>query len=131
MASLTGVLFVLSALFFVAVQCSKVGRRPKNCPPGPPTLPLIGNLHQMPKKDGHLQFQKWAQEYGPVYSLILGTQIIVVLSSDQSVKDVLDRRGVIYSSRPVRYIAQECISQGHRVVLMVWVGSLCEPRLNS
>lgn len=85
----------------------------------------------MPKKDGHLQFQKWAQEYGPVYSLILGTQIIVVLSSDQSVKDVLDRRGGIYSSRPVRYIAQECISQGHRVVLMVWVRSLCEPRLNS
>lgn len=43
---------------------SKVGRRPKDYPPGPPTLPLIGNLHLMPNKNGHLQFQKWAQEYG-------------------------------------------------------------------
>ncbi|KAI0869338.1 cytochrome P450 [Hypoxylon argillaceum] len=108
----------LSALLFVAVQCRKTGRRPPGYPPGPPTLPVLGNLHQLPKTNGHLQFQKWAREYGPVYSLMLGPKVMIVLSSDQAVKDLLDKRGGIYSSRPERYIAQDCISQGHRVVLM-------------
>ncbi|KAI2618110.1 cytochrome P450 [Hypoxylon sp. NC1633] len=113
-----GLLLILITFLFGVLQLSKVGRRPKGCPPGPSTLPLIGNIHQMPKENGHLQFQAWADEYGPIYSLVLGTQIMIVLSSDKAVKDLLDKRGGIYSSRPVRYIAQDCISQGHRVVLM-------------
>jgi hypothetical protein len=53
----------------------------------------------MPTRDAHIQFQKWAQEYGPVYSLILGTKVLVVLSSDVAVKDLLDKRSAIYSDR--------------------------------
>ncbi|KAK0622035.1 cytochrome P450 [Bombardia bombarda] len=86
--------------------------------PGPPTLPLIGNLHQMPEHKNHLQFQKWANEYGPVYSLMLGTQVMIVLSSDQAVKDLLDKRSAIYSSRPESYIGQEILSGGLRPLLM-------------
>jgi hypothetical protein len=99
-------------------QLSKVGRRPAGYPPGPPTLPLIGNLHLMPKEKAHLQFQKWAEEYGPVYSLILGTKVMIVLSSDQAVKDLLDKRSGIYSSRPDLYIGK--IASGSlRMLLMV------------
>ena len=29
---------------------------------GPPTLPIIGNLHQMPKKDIHLAYQRWSKQ---------------------------------------------------------------------
>ncbi|KAL1865421.1 hypothetical protein VTK73DRAFT_5265 [Phialemonium thermophilum] len=107
----------LSALVLLLHRLSKVGRRPKGYPPGPPTLPIIGNLHQMPKEKGHLQFQKWAEEYGPVYSLILGTKVMIVLSSDQAIKDLLDKRSGIYSSRPEMYLGQ-IISGGFRVLLM-------------
>ncbi|KAF3003711.1 hypothetical protein E8E13_009112 [Curvularia kusanoi] len=108
----------LAALLALVVhQLSKIGRRPADYPPGPPTLPLIGNLHLMPKEKGHLQFQKWAEEYGPVYSLILGTKVMIVLSSDQAIKDLLDKRSNIYSSRPDMYMGQ-VVSGNNRMLLM-------------
>jgi len=42
----------------------------------------------MPTRDAHLQFQAWAEQYGPVYSLILGTKTMIVLSSHEAVKGV-------------------------------------------
>lgn len=102
-------------------RLSKVGRRPAGYPPGPPTLPIIGNLHQIPYRKRHIQFQKWAQEYGPIYSLILGTKVTIVLNSDQTVKDLVDKRGGIYSSRPESYIGQDVLSGGLRILFMVYV----------
>lgn len=109
---------VAAVLGLILHQLSKIGRRPAGYPPGPPTLPIIGNLHLMPSKQGHLQFQKWADEYGPVYSLILGTKVMIVLSSDQAIKDLLDKRSHIYSSRPDMHIGQ-VVSGGLRMLLMV------------
>lgn len=109
---------VVVAVLLLMYRLNRVGQRPKGYPPGPPTLPLIGNLHQMPKEHGHLQFQKWAEEYGPVYSLILGTQVMIVLSSDTAVKDLLDKRSHIYSSRPDVYLGR-IVSGGLRMLLMV------------
>ncbi|KAH7066938.1 cytochrome P450 [Paraphoma chrysanthemicola] len=114
-------LFLVGLLVaFVAVlgyQLRNVGRRPSDYPPGPPTLPLIGNLHLMPKEKAYLQFQKWANKYGPVYSLILGTKVMIVLSSDQAIKDLLDKRSGIYSSRPDMYLGN-IVSGGLRMLLM-------------
>ena len=72
----------------------------------------------MPKKDVHLQFQKWAREYGDVYSLILGTSVWIVLSSDEAIKELLDRRSGIYSSRLDMYIGQTLCSDGMRLLMM-------------
>lgn len=73
----------------------------------------------MPSRDVHLQFHKWAQEYGPIYSLILGTKTLIVLSSDETVKELLDRRSGIYSDRQEMYIGQELCSGGLRMLMMV------------
>lgn len=127
----------VGALVFVVFRLLSIGQRPRNYPPGPPTLPLIGNIHQvrsypvhigsechthsrqMPTRDAHLQFQKWAKEYGPIYSLILGTKTLVVLSSDQAVKDLLDKRSALYSHRQEMYIGQTLCSGGLRMLMMV------------
>ncbi|KAI9853618.1 MAG: hypothetical protein M1830_006647, partial [Pleopsidium flavum] len=72
----------------------------------------------MPTHDAHKQFQKWAEEYGPVYSLILGTQTWVVLSSGVAVRDLIDKRSAIYSSRLDMYIGQTLCSGGLRFLMM-------------
>ncbi|KAH7146631.1 cytochrome P450 [Dactylonectria estremocensis] len=106
------------ALAAIVVRLLFTGRRPKNYPPGPPTLPLLGNIHLMPTRDAHLQFRKWADEYGPVYSLILGTKTLIVLSSDHAVKDLLDRKSSLYSHRPEMYVGQTLASGGLRLLMM-------------
>jgi hypothetical protein len=112
--------FMLTMCLFVYF-CWGLGQRPKDYPPGPATLPFIGNLHQMPREQGHKQFQKWANEYGPIYSLIIGNQTLVVLSSDYDIKELLVRRGSNYSSRPDSYLSHDILSGGLRVVFMVCV----------
>lgn len=77
----------------------------------------------MAKKDPHLQFQKWAQEYGPVYSLMLGTKTMIVLSSDQAVKELLDKKSANYGARPDLYMGQQLMSGDKRMVMMVSVES--------
>lgn len=110
--------FAVAFIALVVFKLRNVGRRPRGYPPGPPTLPIIGNIHLMPKEKPHLQFQKWAEEYGPVYSLILGTKVMIVLTSDQAIKDLLDKRSNIYSSRPDMYLGN-IVSGGYRMLLMV------------
>jgi cytochrome P450 len=98
---------VLGSLLLVLLRrLLFVGTRPwtKEYPPGPMALPFIGNLHQFPKKDMHLAYQKWAKEYGPIFSLKLGQQTLIVLASGEMIQKVVDKRSANYSDRPATYI---------------------------
>ncbi|MCJ1468407.1 hypothetical protein MMC07_007035 [Pseudocyphellaria aurata] len=109
---------IVALILTIIQKYYQIGHRPKNYPSGPPTLPFLGNLHLIPKEKRHCQFEKWAREYGPIYSLILGTKVMIVLNSDLAIKDLLDKRGAIYSSRPEAYIAQNILSGGLRILFM-------------
>lgn len=56
--------------------------------PAVPGLPLIGNLLQLKEKKPHQTFAKWAEKYGPIYSIKTGASKLIVLNSTQVAKEV-------------------------------------------
>lgn len=55
------VLALLCALLVFAVLRNQKARR--LLPPGPPGLPLIGNVLDVPKKEAWLTYQQWSRDY--------------------------------------------------------------------
>jgi cytochrome P450 len=87
-------------------------------PPGPPKLPIIGNVHQAPKSHAWLQFTQWARQYGPVMHLNMMGQDIIVLSTSQAAHDLLAKRGASFSDRPKMFVAQELALKHMNTLLM-------------
>ncbi|KAH7913512.1 cytochrome P450 [Hygrophoropsis aurantiaca] len=70
-------------------------------PPGPRALPLLGNALQINVSQPWLTYTAWGKRYGGiVYSCILG-QDFVIINDENIARTLLDRRGAIYSDRPV------------------------------
>ncbi|KAH8913348.1 cytochrome P450, partial [Atractiella rhizophila] len=86
--------------------------------PGPPGLPLIGNLLSLPKERPWVQMEKWSREYGPIYRLQLGSRNFIVLGTAKAAYDLLDKRSAIYSSRPRQIMTSELVSRGLRMTFM-------------
>lgn len=70
------------------------------------------------------------KEKSPIYSLILGTKTYIVLSSPTTVKDILDKKSAIYSSRPDMFLGQEVVGDNQRFVTMASTQRICRGRLN-
>ncbi|EXJ79931.1 hypothetical protein A1O3_08216 [Capronia epimyces CBS 606.96] len=108
---------VVAIVFLVGIyRLLQVGKRDPRLPPGPPTIPILGNLHQVPITGLHKQFRTWAEEYGPVYSLKFGPSTVIVLCSRESVHQLLDKKGAIYSDRPSLYIG-DMLTKGDHMAL--------------
>ena len=43
----------LAIILYATFKLLSVGKREKDLPPGPPTLPILGNLHQIPTTGLH------------------------------------------------------------------------------
>ncbi|KAL0890655.1 hypothetical protein Bca101_014638 [Brassica carinata] len=91
---------IVAIIFFASVLvASNTRKMKKNLPPGPPRLPIIGNLQQLGSKP-HRSMLKLSEEYGSLMSLKFGHVSTVVASSPETVKDVLKTFDADCCSRP-------------------------------
>ncbi|EMT63005.1 Vitamin D 25-hydroxylase [Fusarium odoratissimum] len=69
-------------------------------PPGPPTVPILGNMHMIPTTGLGKKFMEWSLQYGKIFSLKIGSGNIIVICDRKAVHELLDKKGSIYSDRP-------------------------------
>ena len=93
--------YIIVAIVFCAflLVAKNTRKTKKKLPPGPPRLPIIGNLHQLGSKP-HRIMLKLSAKYGSLMSLKFGDVSTVVASSPETVKDVLKTFDADCCSRP-------------------------------
>ncbi|KAI9827332.1 MAG: hypothetical protein M1819_006974 [Sarea resinae] len=107
---------VVAIVAFALYKFFTSARRDPRMPPGPPTLPIIGNLHLIPQHNLHRKFRDWQQQYGGIYSLKFGNKNVIVLCDRKAIHDLVDKKGLLYADRPDSYVGQ-LLTQGDHMVL--------------
>lgn len=110
----------LTAISVVALLASIVlFRKRRSTPPGPPGLPLLGNLFDFPKRESWKVYLEWGRQYNSdILSMkVPGTQF-VILNSAQAIQDLLVKRSNIYSDRPHSTMLNDLIQTAWLIVFM-------------
>ncbi|KAL4323596.1 hypothetical protein GQ457_11G004840 [Hibiscus cannabinus] len=90
--SIIFLLFSLNLLF-------RSRKHPQNLPPSPPSLPILGHLHLL-KLPVHRFYHSLSQKYGPIFSLRLGSRLLVVVSSSTAAEECFTKNDVVLANRP-------------------------------
>ncbi|KHG09456.1 Isoflavone 2'-hydroxylase [Gossypium arboreum] len=73
-------------------------KQPQNLSPSLPSLPLIGHLHLLESPVHHF-YHRLSQKHGPVFSLFLGSQPFVVVSSSAVAEECFTKNDVVLANR--------------------------------
>lgn len=96
---------------FYLIRKFVLTKRSLPLPPGPRGIPFVGNIADLPPKGG-LEWQHWLKHkdlYGPISSVTVFGQTIIMVHDLQVALELLDRRGAKYSSRPRMVFAGEML----------------------
>ncbi|CAH2314098.1 cytochrome P450 2H2-like [Pelobates cultripes] len=97
---LTGTLLLVSfitLLFYLVIWREK--KKQGNLPPGPTPLPLLGNMLQLNPAETPRSMLQLSEKYGPVYTLHMVGQPVVIIIGCETVKEALEENGDALSDR--------------------------------
>ncbi|KAL3523037.1 hypothetical protein ACH5RR_015871 [Cinchona calisaya] len=99
-------LFLLLPILWIILK--QYNSRNKSLPPGPKAWPVIGNLAEL-GSNVHRDLAQLAQVYGPLMSLRLGNQLMVVGSTPEAAIEILKTHDRLLSGR---YVADVSYAKG-------------------
>ncbi|KAF7368570.1 Cytochrome P450 [Mycena venus] len=91
---------ILGVLAMVYTATLRTRRSKLPLPPGPPKLPLVGNLFDVPSTFQWQAYARWSKQYdSDIIHLNLAGTSVIVLSSLEATDALLEKRSSLYSDR--------------------------------
>ncbi|KAM9325621.1 cytochrome P450 2G1-like [Gastrophryne carolinensis] len=113
----TTLLIIVCVIFFILNITWARGHRNKGrLPPGPTPLPIVGNILQLNGKEVFKSLNQLSEKYGPVYTIYMGTDPVVVLCSYDVVKEALIDKAEDFGARGHMPLLDRISDGGHGVV---------------
>uniref|UniRef100_A0A183CBW3 Unspecific monooxygenase n=1 Tax=Globodera pallida TaxID=36090 RepID=A0A183CBW3_GLOPA len=84
----------------------------RNLPPGPPPLPLIGNLHAFQRTMPEERFLQWRREYGDVFTFWMGETPVVCVVDYAKIMANFQKDGDAFAARHVPMEYETAIKGG-------------------
>ncbi|KAJ5766545.1 uncharacterized protein N7511_004161 [Penicillium nucicola] len=115
--------FILGIIGLYVTKIFLTRKRPPGpLPPGPRPKPIVGNIADLPPP-GTQDWMHWLKHkdlYGPISSITVMGQTIVILNDANVALELLSKRSAIYSSRPNLVFASEMYDQDTLINIMLY-----------
>ncbi|OAY35952.1 cytochrome P450 71A1 [Manihot esculenta] len=111
MVSFVFLALAVPVLLLLLFQNRKTKTNP-DFPPGPRALPFVGNLHQLHNSASYISLWKLSQKYGPLMSLRMCFEPVLVVSSAKMAKEIMKTHDHIFSARPSKLSQQKLSYNG-------------------
>ncbi|XVF36359.1 hypothetical protein REPUB_Repub19eG0051900 [Reevesia pubescens] len=98
-ATLFNITLSFFIILFALVSKSIIQKRksPRNLPPSPPALPILGHLHLL-KEPVHGTLHDLSEKYGPIMNLQFGTRKVLVVSSASAAEECFTKNDILCAS---------------------------------
>ncbi|XP_077248198.1 cytochrome P450 89A2-like [Tasmannia lanceolata] len=116
----------LSLTFLLTKTLSQNHTKKKNLPPGPPTLPFLGNPMWLRKSffDIETHLRALRSKYGPIMTIHMGPRPAIFITNSTLIHEALVQKGASFADRPLVHDAARIITSNQHNISWARYGPL-------